>query len=117
MDSSAARFVELDARMTEINKDLSAVRKSQRELAEGILQYMEDRGIAEFDLPDGTKLVRKEQKRTGPLNADLIHGVLEGELQDPARASRSVEKIMEQRQVVAKERLVRVKRPRAEQST
>lgn len=104
-------YVELNDEISTSSKHLSELRKKKEAIGELILGFMKHNNIDACELQTGGKLVRKESKRTAPLNkehilAELLH--LVG--QDSTRAQTCLQNIYDKRGVTVTETLTRTKR-------
>lgn len=104
-------YVELNDEISASSKHLSEIRKRKEAIGELILGFMKHNNIDACELQTGGKLVRKESKRTSPLNKELILAeLMQLAGQDSTRAQSSLQNLYDKRSVTVTETLTRTKR-------
>ena len=101
-------FVALHDEITEQQKQFRELKRKKAELAEGILTFMKQNGIDEFQVGDG-KLQRKASKRTEGVKREHILNTLKAALADEQRAEACLTQIYSHRNVKEMETLKRTR--------
>lgn len=104
-------FVDLNDEIAASSKHMSELRKKKDAIGELILGFMRHNNIDACELQTGGKLVRKESKRTTPLNKEhILQELMQLVGQDTTRAQSSLENIYNKRGITMTETLTRTKR-------
>lgn len=105
------QFSNLESEIEELSKGLSALRRQKKELSESVLEFMQHHGIGTLNSDeDNVQVVRVRKTSTASLKADSIQEELGRILKDDVRAAQVVESIMNNREVVQKESLKKIKK-------
>jgi hypothetical protein len=101
----------LESEIEELSKALSALRRQKKELSEVVLEFMQHHGIGTLNSDeDNVQVVRVRKTSTAGLKPDNIQEELGRILKDDVRAAQVVESIMNNREVVQKESLKKIKK-------
>lgn len=105
------QFSNLESEIEELGKGLSALRRQKKDLSESVLEFMQHHGIGTLNSDeDNVQVVRVRKTSTASLKADSIQEELGRILKDDVRAAQVVESIMNNREVVQKESLKKIKK-------
>lgn len=101
-------FVELHDELNASAKHMRELRRKREQLSEAILEFMQSHDVDECALQDG-KLMRKQSKRTGPLNKEHILKQL-NLMFESEKAVKAVENIFSKRELIEKPCLLRTRK-------
>jgi hypothetical protein len=105
------QFSNLESEIEELSKGLSALRRQKKELSESVLEFMQHHGIGTLNSDeDNVQVVRVRKTSTASLKPDSIQEELGRILKDDVRAAQVVESIMNNREVIQKESLKKIKK-------
>jgi hypothetical protein len=105
------QFSQLESEIEELSKGLSALRRQKKELSESVLEFMQHHSIGTLNSDeDNVQVVRVRKTSTAGLKADSIQEELGRILKDDVRAAQVVESIMNNREVIQKESLKKIKK-------
>ena len=110
-DEAKERYAALWQECVAVSKKTRELRKQRRAAADTILTWMRSRDLDEYELPDG-KLIRQTPKRTQNIHKGFIYGEIKRITGDDARAEAGVLNILSMCDVVEKETLVHLRKPR-----